>query len=156
MQCSLVESIRLDVENSTLRKTPYLDTPLYKDLNGDPPSGNFSYASVVRMLLYLAGHSQPYIVYSVFQVTRFSFAPQRLHKQALKLLGWYLLGTCDKELVLTPSGELYVDMYPDADFAEIYGYKDKLDPVCVRSRTGSIVCVVNYHILWQLCLQTKH
>ena len=151
----IIEALGLDVDKSTPRNTPCLKAPLTKDLEGDPASGSFSYASVVGMLLYLSGHSRPDIAYSVSQVARFTFAPRHSHEQALKLIGRYLLATRDKGLVLTPTSELNIDAYPDADFAGLYGYEDSLDPVCVRSRTGFVINVANCPVLWKSSLQTE-
>ena len=151
----IIDALGLDIGTSTPKGTPCLKAPLTKDLDGDPPEGSFKYASVVGMLLYLSGHSRPDIAYSVSQVARFTFAPRRSHEQALKLIGRYLLGTRDKGLVLTPSSELHVDAYPDADFAGLYGYEDSLDPVCVRSRTGFVINVANCPVLWKSSLQTE-
>jgi len=151
----IIEALGLDTERSTPRSTPCLKAPLVKDEDGDPASGSFSYPSVVGMLLYLSGHSRPGIAYSVSQVAQFTFAPKRSHEQALKLIGRYLLNTRDKGLVLTPTKALNIDAYPDADFAGLYGYEEKLDPVCVRSRTGYVINVANCPVLWKSSLQTE-
>jgi len=126
----IIEALGLDAENSTEKKTPCLKAPLTKDLDGNPVTGHFSYASIVGMLLYLAGHTRPDIAYSVSQAARFTFAPKHSHEQALKMIGRYLLATLDKGLVLTPTQDLTIDAYPDADFAGLYGYEDTTDPVC--------------------------
>ena len=107
------------------------------------------------MLLYLSGHSRPDLAYCVSQVARFTFAPKRSHEQALKLIGRYLLLTRNKGLVLTPTPELNVDAYPDADFAGLYGYEDSLDPVCVQSRTGYAIIVATCPVLWNSSLETE-
>ena len=120
-----------DVDQSTPRGTPCLKAPLTKDLDGDPCHGTFSYASVVGLLLYLVGHTCPDIAYSVSQVARFIFSLKHLYKQALKLIGRYLLKMCNKGLILKPTRALDIDAYPDADFAGLYGYEDSLDPICV-------------------------
>ena len=151
----IIEALGLDTDKSTPRNTPCLKAPLFKDEDGDPASGNFSYASIVGMLLYLSGHSRPDIAYSVSQVARFTFSPKHSHEQALKLIGRYLLATRDKGLVLTPSKELNIDAYPDADFAGLWGYEDKMDPICVRSRTGYVINVANCPILWKSQLQSE-
>jgi len=86
---------------------------------------------------------------------RFTFSPKLLHEQALKLIGRYLLKTRDKDLILKPTRTLDIDAYPDADFAGSYGYEDSLDPVCARSRTGSVINVASCPVLWKAILQTK-
>ena len=151
----IIEALGLETDASTPRPTPCLKAPLVKDENGDPAGSSFSYPSVVGMLLYLSGHSRPDIAYAVSQVARFSFCPKRLHEQALKLIGRYLLKTRDKGLILDPSRDLNVDAYPDADFAGLYGYEDKLDPVCVKSRTGYVINVANCPVLWRSTLQVE-
>jgi len=60
--------------------------------------------------------------------------------------------TRDKGLVLTPTCELTIDAYPDADFAGLYGYEDSLDPVCVRSCSGFVINVASFPVLWKAAL----
>ncbi|NCF91157.1 MAG: hypothetical protein GWQ05_09390, partial [Verrucomicrobiaceae bacterium] len=150
----IIEAVGLD-SKSTARSTPALKAPLTKDLSGELASGAFNYPSVIGMLLYLAGHSRPDIAFAVSQVARFSFCPRQSHENAVKLLVRYLLGTRDKGLVLSPTPELNIDAYPDADFAGLYGYEDSSDPVCVRSRTGFVICVANCPVLWKSQLQSE-
>ena len=151
----IISALGLDTELSSPKITPCLRTPLTKDLDGDPATGNFSYSSIVGMLLYLSGHSRPDIAYSVSCVARFTFAPKHSHELALKAIGRYLLKTRDKGLVLTPTKKLNVDAYPDADFAGLYNHEDSSDPVCVRSRTGFVICVANCPVFWKSSLQTE-
>jgi hypothetical protein len=150
----VIEALSLDVDHSTQQKTPCLKTPLTKDLDGDPPQEAFSYASVIGMLLYLSGHSQPDISYSVSCAARFTFCPRRSHEQALKLIGRYLLSMRDKGLVITPTRELNIAAYPDSDFAGLWGHEDSLDPTCVRSQTGFVLNVANCPVLCKSTLQT--
>ena len=131
-----------------------MKVPLTKDLDGDPPQEAFSYASVIRMLLYLSGHSRPDISYSVSCAARFAFCPRRSHELALKLIGRYLLATRDKGLVLTTPKELNIAAYPDSDFTGLWGHEDSLDPTCVRSQTGFVINVANCPVLWKSTLQT--
>ncbi|KAL7475774.1 hypothetical protein ACHAW6_001677, partial [Cyclotella cf. meneghiniana] len=51
------------------------------------------------------------------------FAPCLVHEVALKRTGRYLKGTRDKGLIVEPLGTLKIGVYPDADFAGLYGYK---------------------------------
>ena len=88
----IIEAIGLHPDHITPKSTPGLKAPLTKDLDGDPCSESFAYSSLVGMLLYLAGHTRPYISYSVSKVARFTFCPKRSHEAALKLMGRYLLG----------------------------------------------------------------
>ena len=61
----VIEALGLDVDHITLCHTPCLNTPLTKDLDGDPPQEAFSYASVIGMMVYLSGYSRLDISYSV-------------------------------------------------------------------------------------------
>ena len=151
----IVDALGLDPTVVNPRVTPAERKPLVKDEDGEPPQESYNYASIVGMLLYLAGHTRPDIAYSVSQVARFMFCPKHSHEQALKMIGRYLIGTMDRGMILTPSGQIDIDAYPDADFAGLYGYEDVQDPVCVRSRTGYIIMVANCPILWKSSLQTE-
>ena len=112
----IIEALGLNLDLSTPRATPCLKALLTKDLDVDPYHGSFTYASMVGMLLYLAGHSYPDIAYSVSQAARFTFSPKHSHEQALKLIGRYLLKMRDKGLVLTPTHKLNIDAYPVMEF----------------------------------------
>ena len=48
---------------------------------------------------------------------------------------------------------LDIDCYVDADFAGLWPHEDKLDPVCVKSRTGHVICFANCPIVWKSRLQ---
>jgi hypothetical protein len=56
---------------------------------------------------------------------------------------------------MTPSDQLQVDCYPDADFAGLYGHEDPQDPHCARSRTGYAINVFGCPVLWHSKLQTE-
>ena len=45
----------------------------------------------------------------------FPFCPKQLHEAGLKLSGRYLLGTGTKGLIVTPTRNLNIDTYLDAD-----------------------------------------
>ena len=125
----IIEAMGLDVDHSTPKSTPYLKAHLTKYLDGDSCSEYFSYASIVGMRLYLSGYSCPNISYSVNQVARFTFYPKRSHKEGLKLIGRYLLGTRNKGLEINPTRDLKIDAYPNADFAGLYNYEEPNDHI---------------------------
>lgn len=83
------------------------------------------------------------------------FNPWLSHEQALKRIGRYLKATCDKVLILSPSGKLKVDAYLDADFAGLYGYNSNTDPACAKSRSGFLITVSDCPIVWVSKLQTE-
>ena len=137
-------------------KTPASQTPLGKDQDGEDYAEQWSYASVVGMLLYLASNSRPEIAYAVHQCARFTHNPKTSHAKAVKRICRYLKGTRDQGMTLTPSKEcLSVDCYVDADFAGQWNSEDPQDPLCVKSRTGYVLMVANCPVHWVSKLQTE-
>jgi hypothetical protein len=152
----VIEALGLDAGTTNGKWTPAEQRPLVKDANGEEAVGNFSYSSVVGMLLYLSGHSRPDIAFAVNCCARYMFCPKKSHELALKRIGRYLKATRDKGLILNPSGDvLKIDNYPDADFAGMYGYEENDDPTCVKSRTGYVITVADCPVLWQSKLQSE-
>ena len=146
----------LDAGNVHGTFTPCEAKPLVKDAEGEAAHGNFSYSSVVGMLLYLAGHTRPDIAYAVNCAARYMFCPKLSHEKHLKRLGRYLKATRDKGLIMNPTSDtLKIDCYPDADFAGMYGHEENTDPACVKSRTGYVINVANCPVLWASKLQTE-
>lgn len=129
--------------------------PLGSDKYGPSAKEPWSYKSVIGMLLYLAGNSRPDIAFAVHQCARFSHSPKVSHEQAVLCICRYLLGTMDKGIIYTPSKELSVDCYVDADFAGLYGTETSDDPICAKSRTGYIILLANCPLLWVSKLQTE-
>ena len=80
------------------------------------------------MMMYLSVHSFPGINYSVIQVASFTFCPKHCHEAGLKLIGHYFFGTRNKGLNITPTRDLNIDTYPDADFSGLYNHKEQNDP----------------------------
>lgn len=154
-QAGLIKRIiaALGVEHDPIVHTPTTLNPLVKDEDGDPPDGKFNYASVIGMLGYLQSNSRPDITFAVSSAARFSHNPRRSHEDALKRIGRYLKGTIEEGLVLRPTDNLDIDCYVDADFAGLWPHEDKLDPSCVKSRTGFAICVANCPVVWRSKLQ---
>jgi hypothetical protein len=74
----------------------------------------------------------------------------------LKQIGRYLKATCNPGLIIKPSSSvLKIDAYPDANFAEMYGYERHDDPSCVKIWTGYVINDANYPVMWQSKLQTE-
>ena len=103
----------------------------------------------------LQGHSRPDITYAVSSCSRFVHSPRRSHEIALERIGQYLKGTLNEGLILRPSGDLHIDVYCDADFAGLWPFEDKLDPTCVKSRTGYVICISDCPVIWTSKLQTE-
>ena len=151
----VIENLGLDTKLSKNKWTPAEHKPLVRDEDGEPPDGDFSYSSVVGMLLYLSGHTRPDIAYAVNCCARYMFCPKKSHENALKRIGRYLKATRDQGLILNPSDKLSIDSYPDADFAGMYGHEEITDPSCVKSRTGFVINVANCPVLWISKLQQE-
>ena len=155
-QVGLIERIisAMGLEGAKSVKTPTTEQRLPKDENGEPCNETFNYASVVGMLMYLAGNTRPDISFAVHQCARYTHSPKHSHEIALKRIGRYLVGTRDRGLILQPTKEIQIDMYVDADFAGLWGYEDKDDPACVKSRSGYVILVGNCPVIWGSKLQS--
>ena len=129
--------------DSNPNKTPTHQDALGKDLEGPAMKEDWSYRSVVGMLLYLSTNTRPDIAFAVSQVARFSNDPKQSHATAVKTIVRYLVGTRDKGTLVTPTGKMDIKLFVDADFAGLWGYKDKNDPVCVKSCSGFVILVGN-------------
>ena len=67
-----------------------------------------------------------------------------------------MLGTRDKGLVLTPTKEITLDMYADADFAGMWNSNaNEQDPLRVKSRSGHVILLGNCPLLWSSKLQSE-
>ena len=151
----ILEALGLDSKLAKNKYTPAEATPLTRDEDGEGPQGSYSYASVVGMMLYLAGHTRPDIAYAVNCCARYMFNPRLSHENALNRIGRYLKATRDKGLILNPSKDLKIDAYPDADFAGLYGHEKNNDPACAKSRTGFVITVADCPMVWVSKLQTE-
>ena len=150
----IIEALGLNLKYSIAVAVPAEKAALGKDVDGQPASRHVNYASVIVMLLYL-GHGRPDIAFAMHQCARYTFAPKQSHEDTLKRIGRYLKGTLDKGLILTPSHDLKIDCYPDADFAGLWNRDSRNDPHSVQSRTGYVICLSVCPVLWISKLQTE-
>jgi hypothetical protein len=137
------------------KATPCNQVPLGTDPDGAPIIGNFDYASVVGMLMYLSSNTRPDIQYAVHQCARFTHFPKRSHEDAILRICRYLQGSKDKGMRFKPDDKLKIDCYVDADFAGLYNVENHQDPVCVKSRTGYCLTLGSCPLLWVSKLQTE-
>ena len=135
--------------------TPAEPTTLGKDVDGEPMQENWSYPSVVGMLLYLSSNSRPDICFAVHQAARFTHDPKQSHAKAVKRIIRYLKGTRDRGLIFAPKDGFQVDCYVDADFCGLWGSEPPEDPSVAKSRTGYVIMVAGCPLLWVSKLQTE-
>jgi histone deacetylase 1/2 len=135
--------------------TPADTKPLGKDPEGPQCEERWSYPSVVGMLMYVASNTRPDVAFAVHQCARFTHCPKRSHEKAIKRIVRYLKGTKTKGMVMTPSNDLSLDMYADADFAGLWNAEDVNDPICLQSRKGCIITLGKSPVLWASKLQTE-
>jgi hypothetical protein len=159
-QTGLIQRIlaALNMADFNTKETPAEHGCLPIDKDGDPPQGTYSYPSVIGMLGYF-GPTRPDTGFATSQCARFTHNTRRSHEKALERSGQYLKITQDKGLILRPaiceeSGELPIDCYVDVDFAGLWGYEDRNDASCVKSRAGYVINIANCPVIWKSKLQS--
>jgi hypothetical protein len=82
-QVGLIERIiaAMGLESANPVKTPTTEQRLPKDENGEPCQETYKYASVVGMLMYLAGNTRPDISFAVHQCAQYTHCPKILMRK---------------------------------------------------------------------------
>ena len=142
------------LEDANPNWTPASAEALGKDPDGEPMSESWNYRSIVGMLLYLTTNTRPDVAFSVSQVARFSHDPKQSHATAVKKIVRYLLRTQNEGTSITPSKDLCLDNFVDADFAGLYGRDPPEDRSSAISRTGYIIKLSNMPLVWKSQLQS--
>ena len=135
----ILKVLNLEGSNSKLRQEPATAIPLGKEETAQPRREQWSYSSVVGMMLYLASNSRPDIAFAVNQYARFTHCANSLHEIALKRIGRYLKATRNNGLLLMPKENLKLELYADADFAGLWNVENHSDSISVKSRSGYII-----------------
>jgi hypothetical protein len=144
------------LEQANPKSTPADKVPLGPCPDDAPHDEEWSYASVVGCLYYLSNNSRPDISFAVNQCARYTHNPKKTHSIAVKRIVKYLVGTCDKGLVMTPDKDFNLNMYADADFAGLWNSAaDEQDPVRVKSCSGHVIFLSNFPLSWSSKLQTE-
>ena len=143
-QPQLIDSIIKDLHlqsGSNAKKMPAVPTnPLYKDSDSADMTLEFHYCSMIGKLNFLEKSTRLDISISVHQCARFSERPKRSHAEVVKRIGWYLLATRDKGLMIHPNNQWHFECWVDADFAGNWHQQDAhIDPMTSKSRSGWIV-----------------
>ena len=85
----ILKALSLDDDKITVRSEPASTTPLGKETDGPPRREDWSYSSLIGMMLYLASNSRPDIAFAVHQCARFNHCPRLKHEQAVKRIARY-------------------------------------------------------------------
>jgi Reverse transcriptase (RNA-dependent DNA polymerase) len=113
----ILKDLRLNGNNTKIKSTPSLSSRiLTKHEDSEDFDGSFDYWSIVGKLNYLEKGTRADISYISHQCARFAVEPKKEHGEAIRWLGRYLKGTCDKGLILKPDGVSGLKVYVDADF----------------------------------------
>jgi hypothetical protein len=155
-QTGLIDKIlkTTKMEDCKPNNLPTSQQALGADSEGLPMQEDWSYPSVVGMLLYLSTNSRPDIAFAVSQVCRFSSNPKQSHATAVKTIIRYLKGTRNEGTIIRPSKRLIVDLFVDADYCSLHGSEDSRSADAAKSRTGYIVTICNCPTIWKSTLQT--
>ena len=125
------------IENANKVKTPATTIGLGADVGGsEQRNEEWSYASVVGMLQYLAGNTWSDIAFAVHQTAWFSHRPIQCHR---KRIVRYIIGTKDEGLYFGSRTDFRLEAYADADFAGLWGIKEPQEPKCVKSHMGYLI-----------------
>ena len=152
---SVIEEVGFNDGMVKEKFTPSYKRPLVKDSNGKPPIGMFRYSGVVGILLYLSGHTNPEIAFTVNCCAQYIFRPKRSHELALKRLARQLKYNQDYGILLDPNPDIFkIDAFPDAEFSGMYGRKNSDDPACAKSYTGFIITFADFPVYCISKLQT--
>ena len=141
------------MEDCRPNAVPAAPKPLGTDPEGEPMQEKWNYWSVVGMLLYLSTNTRPDIALAVSQVARFSSNPKQSHATAVKTLVRYLKGSKHVGTIFTPTEELNIEYYVDADYAGLNNVEDQDDPISAKSRTGYITRFAGCPSFWKSKLQ---
>ena len=135
------------------------ENPIGSDLEGEKLDAHWEYASMIGMLMFLM-NTQPDIQFSVHQCAWFTHAIKMRHKNAVKRILCYLVETQQDEgdrgltFDIGDSEDIpKVECYVDADFEELWCVENDEDPVSSKSRTGFVIFVWNWPVIWQSRLQ---
>lgn len=144
-----------NLEDCNPNWTPAATAALGMDPDGELMTEEWSYPSIVGMLLYLSTNTRPDIAYAVSQVARFNHSPKQSHARAVKQIVRYLARTWDKGTIVKPTNTLQLDCYVDADFAGLYNREPDSNLTSAKSRLGYIISLGGVPLVWRSQLQSE-
>ncbi|KAF5471700.1 hypothetical protein F2P56_008473 [Juglans regia] len=138
VKCARDILIRIDLHDSKPIATPMI---VSNHLTTDGPlfHSPTTYRSLVGALQYLT-ITRPDITHAVNSVSQFMHSPREQHFQAVKRILRYVKGTLHFELNISPSSNLNISAFSDADWAGC--------PETSRSTSGYAIFLGNNLISW--------
>jgi hypothetical protein len=152
----ILEDLRLDGDNTTVKQTPCASSLLLKRHSKSASfDGHFDYRSIIGKLNYLEKSSRPDISYITHMLARFQADPKKEHGQAVMWLGRYLAGTRTKGLIFKPDKNESFEVYCDSDWSGNWDREEAVHDVdTARSRSGYVISYAGCPIVWASKLQT--
>ena len=83
------------------KATPTALIPLGKNDTGPAWKENWSYSSVIGMLLYLVSNTHPDLAFTVNQAAHYTHRPHQIHEEAIKCICQYLQGSKNQLFIIT-------------------------------------------------------
>ena len=153
MQHGLIKKIlaATSMEDCNPNWVPATPTALGIDPDGEPMDEEWSYPSIIGMLLYLSTNTRPD---AVSQVARFNHSPKKSHVTAIKMIIHYLKHTIDKGTIIHPTSTLQLDCWVDATFRNLYRIDPDHEPSAAKSHTGYIITLGGCPLVWKSQLQS--
>jgi hypothetical protein len=127
------------MENCNPNWVPATKEVLGIDPKGKPMEEDWSYPSVIGMLLYLLTNMRPDIAFALSQVACFKHNPKKSHATTIKMIIRYLACTSDKGTIAKPTRSLLIDCYVDADFASLFGRDPDASRSSAKSHLGYVI-----------------
>lgn len=131
---------RFSMQDSKPKPTPMLKTNEDDDEKGDFQREKFPYREAVGSLLYASNKTRPDLAFSVGYASRKLQNPSNQDAANVKRIFRYLNGTKSDGITFKKNGQLSLEAFSDADWAE--------DPSTRRSTTGYIVFFCGGPISW--------
>ena len=159
-QPQLITSILHDLnfsKNTKAKNTPAVSTQLLQhDPEGEKFNEHWDYWSVIGKLNFLEKSSCPDLAFAVHQCACFLSDPCKLHANAVKQIGRYLIGTRDKGIILRPDSALSFLVWANADFVGNWNQETAIsDATTAKLRSGFLITYSGCPISWASRMQTK-
>ena len=158
-QPQLIDSIIQDLnmkDNTKPRTVPACSSKLlHKDTDRESVEANFHYRSVIGKLNFLEKSTHPGISVSIHQCAQFQDNPKKSHLQPVRTIGYYLIGTRDKGIMMRLDYTKSFKCWVDADFVgNWYEHGAMKDPMTAKSQSGWVITYAGCPITWSSKLQT--